>query len=70
MKAVLPGGFHWYDGALIYSAATTVNLIVALTSRCSLAVASYSPSVFTDSTEMALRSISTPLAASASARQP
>ena len=50
------------------SAATTLNFTVAFTSRWSLATASYSPTVLTPSTTMALRSSSTPLAASASAR--
>ena len=48
-----------------YSAAVTENLMTALTSLWSLAVASYSPTVLMPSTAISLRSSSMPLAASA-----
>ena len=51
-----------------YSAAVTENLIVALTSLCRRAVASYSPTVLMGSTAITLRSTVMPFAARASAR--
>ena len=50
------------DGSQAYSAAATENLIVALTSLCRRAVASYSPTVLMGSTLICLRSTVMPLA--------